>query len=97
MTKDWTEVMEARAAEARAETEELRAREKDLLAELAALRQRKRRHQLTLIRTVDPETGWTLWRNPNLRGVPDTVLEADGLRVELIGGEILCIEWEGKR
>lgn len=104
LTDKWLAEMREGTAKLRAQLESDRAETERLRAESARLREQNDAlaasiligDNITFIRTVDPETGWTLWRNPDLEGIPDTVLEADGLRVELLGGEILCIEREAR-
>jgi hypothetical protein len=42
--------------------------------------------------SLDPETGAVLYRNPNLTGVPDLVVEGKGYTFEFIGTELLCLD-----
>jgi len=41
-------------------------------------------------RLVDGQTGSILFRHPELRGIPDLVVEGDGYTMEFIGSKLLC-------
>jgi hypothetical protein len=43
-------------------------------------------------RLVDAETGAILFRHPNLRGIPDLVVEGDGYTLEFMGSTLLCLD-----
>jgi hypothetical protein len=43
-------------------------------------------------RLVDGQTGSILFRHPELRGIPDLVVEGDGTTKEFIGSKLLCLD-----
>jgi hypothetical protein len=43
-------------------------------------------------RLVDGQTGSILFRHPELRGIPDLVVEGDGYTMEFIGSKLLCLD-----
>ena len=43
-------------------------------------------------RLLDPVSGAILFRHPNLRGIPDLVVEGDGYTLEFIGSTLLCLD-----
>ena len=43
-------------------------------------------------RLVDGQTGSILFRHPELRGIPDLVVEGEGYTMEFIGSKLLCLD-----
>lgn len=43
-------------------------------------------------RLVDGQTGSILFRHPELRGIPDLVVEGDGYTMEFSGSKLLCLD-----